>query len=83
MVDLNAFASLRIGSDGIWYPTNSADEAVSYPTDGNALCFQVEDSSFWFKHRNACITTLVKAFPPLKVRPFLISGAETDLSASA
>jgi len=37
---------------------------VSYPTDGNALCFQVEDNSFWFRHRNRCITAVVGQFPP-------------------
>jgi SAM-dependent methyltransferase len=38
--------------------------AVSYPADGNAVCFQVEDDSFWFKHRNRCIVEAVTQFPP-------------------
>jgi SAM-dependent methyltransferase len=38
--------------------------AVSYPADGNAVCFQVEDDSFWFKHRNRCIIEAVAQFPP-------------------
>ena len=38
--------------------------AVSYPADGNAVCFQVEDESFWFKHRNRCIVESVKQFSP-------------------
>jgi SAM-dependent methyltransferase len=28
---------------------------VSYPENGNDSCFQLEDSSFWFKHRNKII----------------------------
>jgi SAM-dependent methyltransferase len=38
--------------------------AVSYPADGNAVCFQLEDGSFWFRHRNRCITAAVEQFPP-------------------
>lgn len=53
---------LSLGSDGIWYA--AAPEALSYPDHGNQSCFQVEDTSFWFRHRNACITALVGCFPP-------------------
>ena len=35
---------------------------TSYPEDGHATCFQVEDDSFWFRHRNECISTLVARF---------------------
>lgn len=38
--------------------------AVSYPADGNAVCFQLEDGSFWFRHRNRCIAAAVAQFPP-------------------
>jgi len=37
---------------------------VSYPEDGHSLCMQVEDRSFWFKHRNSCIVELVRLNPP-------------------
>lgn len=30
-------------------------EFISYPEDGNNLCFQLEDDSFWFNHRNKII----------------------------
>ena len=36
----------------------------TYPDAGNAFCFQVEDGSFWFHHRNACILGAVRRFPP-------------------
>ncbi|MCX6253718.1 MAG: class I SAM-dependent methyltransferase [Bacteroidia bacterium] len=37
---------------------------VSYPENGNVLCFQIEDNSFWFKHRNNCIISVLKNYPP-------------------
>ncbi len=37
---------------------------VSYSADGNEFCMSVEDSSFWFAHRNKAIVAAVKRFPP-------------------
>lgn len=37
---------------------------ISYPADGNDLCFAIEDESFWFQHRNRCILEAVAQFPP-------------------
>lgn len=47
---------------------------VSYPSEGNDLCFEIEDDSFWFRHRNACIAALVKAFPPRGSGPIFDIG---------
>lgn len=63
---------LRLGDLGIWYA--SAQEAVSYPTEGNDQCFEIEDKSFWFQHRNACIVELVKKFPPRGKGPIFDVG---------
>ena len=41
--------SLRL-LDGIWRPETIT--AVSYPKEGNDVCFQIEDGSYWFNHRN-------------------------------
>jgi SAM-dependent methyltransferase len=61
--DVSTLASgLKLGDDGIWYAADQ--EAVSYPSKGNDQCFEIEDNSFWFQHRNACIVELVKRFPP-------------------
>ena len=50
------------GEDGIWRtPGNSA---VSYPEGGHDTCFGVEDTSFWFAHRNRCIAAVASRFPP-------------------
>ena len=38
--------------------------AVSYPEDGNSLCYAIEDESFWFLHRNDCILEAVQRSPP-------------------
>ncbi len=46
-----------------WWQTRASPE-VSYPGEGNALCFLVEDSSFWFRHRNRCILEILRRFPP-------------------
>jgi len=48
--------------DGLWQP--AAVSAVSYPEEGNDVCFQVEDDSYWFAHRNECIRAVMQAFPP-------------------
>lgn len=60
------------GTDGIWYAPGEND--ISYPPQGNDHCFSVEDSSFWFKHRNDCIIAVVKAFPPNRNEAFFDIG---------
>ena len=63
MIDLRDIASnLEPGPDGLWSPPRRS--RVDYPDEGNAFCFQVEDASFWFRHRNACILEAVARFPP-------------------
>lgn len=47
---------------GIWVGAQSV--AVNYPDSGNESCFELEDASFWFRHRNDCITAVVNRFPP-------------------
>lgn len=50
------------GSDGIWYTRERLP--ISYPATGNAECFDLEDRSFWFAHRNACLAAVMRRFPP-------------------
>jgi hypothetical protein len=54
--------SLERRDPGIWFARRQ--ERVSYPDQGNAACLAVEDRSFWFRHRNGCIVSLVRRFPP-------------------
>lgn len=55
--------NLNLGEDGIWH--SSKTQNLSYPTDGNDACFIIEDNSFWFRHRNECITSIIKLYPPI------------------
>lgn len=73
MHDLNIYGTnLHLKDDGIWY--SQSIEPISYPEDGNQACYEVEDNSFWFIHRNKCIETLVKSFPPPKLGPIFDIG---------
>ncbi len=51
-------SDLSLGADGIWHSASTA--ALSYPVGGNDDCFGIEDRSFWFRHRNACIGAVVR-----------------------
>ena len=63
MIDINSLsAELKLGDNEIWYSQDN--ESISYPSDGNETCFLIEDHSFWFKHRNNCIVSVVKSYPP-------------------
>jgi len=55
-------ANLEFSAAGLW--TARSVSEVSYPESGNDFCFAVEDSSFWFRHRNACILEAARLFPP-------------------
>jgi SAM-dependent methyltransferase len=55
--------ALECRPPGIWFARRQAP--VSYPAGGNAACLQVEDRSFWFRHRNRCILRVVERFKPL------------------
>ena len=63
MADIESITTgLKLGEDGIWYSIESQN--ISYPSDGNETYFNIEDRSFWFKHRNNCILSVVKSYPP-------------------
>ena len=47
----------------IWVPTGG-DAVLSYPDSGNMLCFQLEDRSFWFAHRNEAIMAAMRRYLP-------------------
>lgn len=53
---------LQLGNDGVWYSHDTQD--ISYPTDGHDECLLIEDKSFWFKHRNNCIISVINKYPP-------------------
>jgi SAM-dependent methyltransferase len=59
---IGAGKTLAQGADGIWYANER--ETISYLQEGNEVCFELEEKSFWFAHRNACLCALVRRFPP-------------------
>lgn len=56
-INIKELSSSLVEREGIWFPPEKAE--ISYPDSGNLDCFQIEDNSFWFRHRNNCIATLV------------------------
>jgi SAM-dependent methyltransferase len=64
-------ASLARDADGVWHA--GANVNVSYPEDGDSLMVEVEESSFWFHHRNRCILSAMERLPP--------HGAVVDIGA--
>jgi len=62
-IDFSKYSNnLELKENGIWF--SKSTQTISYPEDGNDLCLELEDFSFWFKHRNDCIIQLVKSFSP-------------------
>jgi SAM-dependent methyltransferase len=55
-------AGLVRRAPGIWLAPRQGE--VSYPAHGNTACLAVEETSFWFRHRNKCIVNLVRRFAP-------------------
>jgi SAM-dependent methyltransferase len=55
--------NLTVDSHGIWVTGNDQAE-VSYPEEGNRQYFEIEDKSFWFRHRNNCIIAALNLYPP-------------------
>ena len=63
MVDIRSISTgLKLGDEGIWHSQDR--QTISYPSAGHESCFAVEDDSFWFRHRNKCIVSIVKSYPP-------------------
>ena len=78
--DLTLFADgLQCNPDGVW--RGRGTEPVSYPAAGNNACFALEDNSFWFMHRNACLLALLRQFPA--AGPFFDIGGGNGFVAAA
>ena len=61
-LNIENYSSSLFSKDGILF--SKKESKISYPETGNEFCFQIEDSSFWFKHRNSCIIEAVKKYRP-------------------
>jgi SAM-dependent methyltransferase len=62
-VDLSTVSNLTEVEPGLWAV---ADELglVSYPDEGHHFSHAVAETSFWFKHRTACVLAAIDRFPP-------------------
>lgn len=60
---------------------NAAPPAVSYPGVGHDFCFDAEERSFWFAHRNKVILAVVSRFPP--AGPIIDVGAGNGYVSAA
>src|SRR5438876_5082062 len=49
-------------SDNYWSASNEA--VVSYPEDAHSFFEPIEENSYWFAHRNSCIISAIRRFPP-------------------
>ena len=60
-IDLEKIAlNIIKGENGIYQ--SSKESSISYPESGNDDCMQIEEDSFWFKHRNNIIAESVMNF---------------------
>ncbi|MFZ0826959.1 MAG: class I SAM-dependent methyltransferase [Verrucomicrobiia bacterium] len=79
-LDLKRIADgLQLNPDGVWRGRGA--EPVSYPAAGNNACFELEDNSFWFAHRNACLRAVLRQFPTRG--PFFDIGGGNGFVAAA
>ena len=68
--NINNYTENLTEKDGIFFSKNINE--ISYPVGGHDVCFSLEDNSFWFKHRNNCVISLVKRYA--KDKPFFDIG---------
>jgi len=63
--DAHITKGLLKSKNGIWVKEKpEAATQISYPTDGNAYCVDVEENSFWFRHRQHALLTLLHRYKP-------------------
>ena len=78
MLSINSLSNKLELHEGIWRA--KSDRAVSYHDEGHANCYQVEDNSFWFVHRNECIKALIQNYPAPDNTVFDIGGGNGFVS---
>jgi len=63
MIQIEAISTnLEMREPGVWFARSRS--GVSYPESASSWCFEVEQYSFWFRHRNRCISAVLERFPP-------------------
>jgi len=66
VIDLSQYSDHLQQENGVWRPRSqdAMSLQVSYPADAHGDYFEIEEKSFWFAHRNACILQALRNFPP-------------------
>lgn len=59
-MSLQEYTTSLIEKHGIFYSEEQSE--ISYPASGNDNYYQIEEDSFWFKHRNNCIIESIKKY---------------------
>ncbi len=52
--------NIEIRDNNIYFSKDN--NSISYPEKGNIDCYQYEDSSYWFQHRNDVIAESIKKY---------------------
>lgn len=63
---------------GVYYSLQERE--LSYPDEGNDSSLELEETSFWFRHRNECICNAVTNFPPPVPVVFDVGGGNGFVS---
>ena len=61
--DLCEQCGIEEGADGIFRPRDRGDD-VNYPEEGADLTATIEETSFWFRHRNQVLELILERYPP-------------------
>lgn len=56
-------SNLEQDRSGIWLPRKVDRASISFPEGGYDACFELEDASFWFTHRNDVIALALRRHP--------------------
>jgi SAM-dependent methyltransferase len=78
-MDISKIAQNLSYQDGIWRSKTVGQ--IAYPREGNKMCSEIEDESFWFKHRNRIILTAIQSFSP-SATDFVDIGGGNGFTAS-
>jgi SAM-dependent methyltransferase len=63
-VDLRRLSkTLTRDASGLWSVVRADRPVLSFPETSYQANFELEDRSFWFEHRNACIAAAIARFP--------------------
>ena len=58
LLDLDTIAAgLQLNKSGLWKGKSKTE--VSYPESGHSRLAELEERSFWFRHRNNCILKVI------------------------